>query len=138
MIRPLTSGERTVDPDASAPRTAPSRVAPGTNGHGRKGGRLGDPARAALSAEDIETCRRVLVHLREKLSEEIAALQVQEHRPVSPAEDAMLQRAIDAKRGLAYLVDRALKRMEQHTYGICAETGLPIPRWRILEQPWAG
>ena len=44
---------------------------------------------------------------------------------------------MDGERKLLREIDDALQRIEQGVYGICEQTGKPIPKARLRAQPWA-
>lgn len=44
---------------------------------------------------------------------------------------------MDGERKLLREIDYALERISNGTYGICTETGQPIPKARLEAQPWA-
>jgi DnaK suppressor protein len=44
---------------------------------------------------------------------------------------------MDSERKLLREIDEALVRIENKTYGVCEGTGKPIPKARLVAQPWA-
>ena len=44
---------------------------------------------------------------------------------------------LDSERKLLTKIDKALKRIEDGTYGICAGTNVPIKKARLEARPWA-
>ena len=53
------------------------------------------------------------------------------------AERDELYARTDAERGRLGLIDEALARMEEGTYGLCLYSGEPIPLARLRQIPWA-
>jgi len=44
---------------------------------------------------------------------------------------------LDSERKLMTKIDKALQRIEDGTYGICAGTSVPIKKARLEAKPWA-
>ncbi len=112
------------------------------------------PAEPALSAEDIEKYRRLLLHLRVSISAEVARLERDNlnnghaARPVGHTDSAsalhddswiesVSRRTIATKRVLLRDIDAALDRMARQVFGLCVNGGHPISRERLEEVPWA-
>ncbi len=113
------------------------------------------PAEPPLTAEDIESFRRLLLHLRVSISAEVARLQRDNlagegqtgrsggHGDAASAlpDDSWIQnvseRSIATKRALLRDIDGALDRMARQVYGLCIQDGHPIARERLEEVPWA-
>jgi len=113
------------------------------------------PVEPPLTAEDIESFRRLLLHLRVSISAEVARLQRDNlggegragrsggHADSASAlpDDSWIQnvseRSIATKRALLRDIDGALDRMARQVYGVCIQDGRPIARERLEEVPWA-
>jgi len=117
----------------------------------------GDPPTAHLTSKELAELRQTLENHRKKLAAEIARLQneacclgaISERGGVSERvaqgiavaaavwERALRLSAIAHKRSILHQIDRALGRIENNTYGRCAETNKAIPLARLREIPWA-
>ena len=91
---------------------------------------------------------RALVSLRNRLLEERAQRRAQVAQPLEPHSMDMADSASDqfdhdlalsemsAEQDMLYEVEAALKRILNGAYGICEETGRPIPTARLRAIPW--
>jgi RNA polymerase-binding protein DksA len=91
---------------------------------------------------------RVLQQLRERLADERAGQAAEAAEPLEPhsmdiADSATDEFDHDLALGLLsreqdalYEVDAALRRIADGTYGVCEETGKPIPSARLRAVPW--
>jgi RNA polymerase-binding transcription factor DksA len=107
-----------------------------------------DPARARHIDPQWAGHYRALVTLRQRLSEdraeELAAVAMPlESHSLSQADSAsdefdhdMLLAELSAVQDRLFEIDEALRRIENHTYGVCELTGKPIPRERLRAIPW--
>jgi DnaK suppressor protein len=104
---------------------------------------------------DLDTARKLLLAERERLQrlyeQELAALrdatdppwlsEVEQHAAVdeinSTFERELDQTLIEDLEGQLALIDAALKRVEDGTYGRCVVDGKPIPDERLRERPMA-
>jgi len=108
-----------------------------------------------LTAEELAHLRHQLLHLRQRLIDEIARLESKAigwERPgpsvrasscgsMSAAnqeawEQLLAREAVANKRSLCREVDQALARMANQTYGICVANHELIPKSHLVEIPW--
>ena len=92
--------------------------------------------------------RRVLLSLRDQLLKERAQRLNEASEPLESHSLNLADSATDefdhsfalsrlsAGQDVLYEVEEALKRIENGTYGFCAETGKPIPASRLRAVPW--
>jgi RNA polymerase-binding transcription factor DksA len=92
---------------------------------------------------------RVLLALRDRLLEERGERRSEAAQPLEPHSMDIADSATDefdhdlalaelsAEQEALFEVDEALKRIQNGTYGVCEETGTPIPAARLRAVPWA-
>ncbi len=101
-----------------------------------------------LTPEQIEKLKAELIGMREEVlkrmnSHVTDALEEQTRQPdevdqaTSDQAQAFLLRLGDKERKLYNLIQLALHKMEEGTFGICEGTGEPIPFKRLSLRPWA-
>ncbi len=102
-----------------------------------------------LSAQELETLRDRLLQERIRLLEMIRRDQKVGRGSVQEASEDLVDQAnlaynreltfslSDAERQQLHLIDEALVRFEEGTYGICKHSGLPIGPERLRVVPWA-
>ena len=110
-----------------------------------------------LSAADIERFKRLLLAKRREIVNNVSEMEgetLKQSRldasgdlssmPIHMAdigtdnyEQEFALGLMDSERKLLNEIDSALQRIEEKTYGICEGTGKPIPKARLLAQPWA-
>lgn len=109
-----------------------------------------------LGPEKLEEFRDLLLEKRKELTGDVEALRREgreESRdssarlsdvPTHPADegtDTFEQRIsrelLEDERDRLWEVDEALKRIDDGTYGVCAECGEPIEERRLHAKPWA-
>jgi DnaK suppressor protein len=84
---------------------------------------------------DLDRARERLREERERIEDALADLErvitsEKEEEAVDSARAAQLRAELEA-------VERAQKRLEEGTYGLCVESGEPIPAERLEAIPWA-
>ena len=107
------------------------------------------PARPGLSPHDLASLRKALIEEQDRLLAEyrhdLAAAQAIQVQGVEDIEDLasietdqnLLFAHSEQERKMLRLVEEALRRMDDGTYGICLMTGEPIPLDRLRQVPWA-
>lgn len=102
-----------------------------------------------LSKEDLEALRQRLLEEREKILELYRRDVRAGQKSVEEASEDLVDRAnlaynreltfslSNSERTQLRLIDKALERMEQGTYGICRHSGRPIDLARLRAVPWA-
>jgi len=115
------------------------------------------PAKSPLPKEDLKAFRRMLLEKRRDLVGDLTGIQAGTLRvnrqegsgdlssmPTHPAdlgtdnfEQEFTLGLLESERALLKEIDQALERIENGTYGVCAGTGKPIGKARLLAQPWA-
>ncbi|HZO74585.1 MAG TPA: TraR/DksA C4-type zinc finger protein [Ktedonobacteraceae bacterium] len=105
-------------------------------------------------AIDIQQMKQRLREKQAELQEQIAGLTEAHPTPVDPIEASegpqdFEETAVDFlemnqeqsvlvnEQALLTMVQRALKRIEEGTYGTCVDCGQPIPEKRLEAIPWA-
>ena len=88
----------------------------------------------------LENRRRELLAHVKQCEEELAEVQANkpaDHQDAAPWErrQAMLRGQIEEERDQLEQIDEALQRLEEGTYGICAECGQPIRKERLEARP---
>jgi len=98
-----------------------------------------------LSKQKLEEFKKILLEERTKI---LAALSEEEELYINQSEgdegdladvslnNDMLNRLSDFELEKLRLIDRALEKIEEGTYGICEGTGQPIPEARLRAVPW--
>jgi RNA polymerase-binding protein DksA len=91
---------------------------------------------------------RILISLRERLLQERRERLVEAAQPLEPhsmdsADSAtdecdhnLALAALSAEQGALYEIDTAIRRIHSGSYGVCEETGKPIPAARLKAVPW--
>jgi DnaK suppressor protein len=96
---------------------------------------------AKLHKALIEEQDRILADCRRDLSA-IQAIQVEGVEDLAElasmdVDQDLLLAYLEQDRETLLLIEEALQRMEEGTYGVCLLTGEPIPVERLREVPWA-
>ena len=113
--------------------------------------RLRPPRRAwresHLTTAELEKFRGRLLHIRQRLTDDISRLQRQTLEAESPSgdpndtdeewENLLMVGCIDNKRSLVRKIDLALRRISNKQYGICITRNELISKSRLEEVPWA-
>lgn len=98
-----------------------------------------------MSKQKLEEFKKILLEERTKI---LAALSEEEELYINQSEgdegdladvslnNDMLNRLSDFELEKLRLIDRALEKIEEGTYGICEGTGQPIPEARLRAVPW--
>ena len=98
---------------------------------------------------DAEQARELLTRERQRVEKALAGLRREpddelSHLDQHPADEATETFEDERDEGLAEslreelaAIERAERRLEQGTYGISVESGLPIPDGRLEAIPWA-
>jgi|GEM_PF-1360878 len=108
-----------------------------------------------LSEQELEAFKERLIHLRQRLVDDVGRLEMQAmhseststeteatHAPPMPSsgdeawEQLMALGAIDRKRTLIHEIDAALERIANDTYGICVVSHQAISKSLLEEIPW--
>jgi DnaK suppressor protein len=103
---------------------------------------------SGLSPDQVESLRQLLVARRQTLlreHEEHLEVRFPPSEQVSEAEEdaartnqqEMLLGLAESERALLQMVERALRKIEDGTYGLSEESGDPIPFERLRAVPWA-
>ena len=105
-------------------------------------------ADAELSPEQVQELRRQLEqrraellrghaeHLDVRFSPGDAVSEAEEDAARTNEQETLLELA-EAERGLLTLIERALRKVEDGTYGVSEESGEPIGVERLRAVPWA-
>lgn len=106
-------------------------------------------ASPGLSPDEIASLRKALIEEQDRLfagyRHDLAAAQAIQVEGVEDLED-LASMEIDQDRLFAHseqerdtlrLIEEALRRMDEGTYGLCLLTGEPIPIERLRQVPWA-
>ncbi len=132
-------------------RPVESGAAASSEGGGGKPKRV---SRSPLSGEEIDAYRRLLIHKRAEIAGDVSAMEEEalsgggsgslSHTPQHMAEqgtdtfDQSLSLDLAAsQRKLIKEIDEALERIDNGTYGVCVDMGVPIGKTRLDAKPWA-
>lgn len=96
---------------------------------------------ASLRKSLIEEQERLLAEYRRDLAAARAiqpggAEDFEDHASIEIDRD-LLHSLSDQERETLRLIEEALRRMDEGTYGVCQLTGEPIPLERLRQVPWA-
>lgn len=111
-------------------------------------------SRSPLSADEVDAYRRLLIHKRAEIAGDVSAMEEEaltgggsgslSHTPQHMAEqgtdtfDQSLSLDLAAsQRKLIKEIDEALERIDNGTYGVCTDMGVPIGKTRLDAKPWA-
>ncbi|MFN3603353.1 MAG: TraR/DksA family transcriptional regulator [Leptonema sp. (in: bacteria)] len=98
-----------------------------------------------LSKKKLEEFKKLLLEERarilQQLSEEETTYKIAEETDEADIADILINNDIldklsDLDLEKLKLIDKALEKIEQGTYGICEGTGKPIPEQRLQAIPW--
>ena len=106
-----------------------------------------------LTRKDLNQYRKLLLEKRQEIIGDVESLQTEaknnnggnlSHMPVHMAdvgsdnyEQEFTLGLVESERKLLGEINEALARMENRTYGVCLERGVPIGRPRLDAKPWA-
>lgn len=110
-----------------------------------------------LSADDIKQFKETLLEKRHEILNSVSEMEDETLRksrldasgdlssmPIHMAdlgtdnyEQEFALGLMDSERKMLHEIDSALQRIEDGAYGICEATGQPIPKARLIAQPWA-
>lgn len=108
--------------------------------------------KTGLSKKDLEYFRRLLLEKRAEIVGSVEGMQEarnsgggeSSHMPLHMAdvgsehfEQEFNLGLMESEKKLVVEIDEALMRMQSGTYGVCIESGKPIPRARLEIKPWA-
>lgn len=108
--------------------------------------------KTGLSKRDLEHFRQILLEKRAEILGDVEGLEhhrtagngEMSHMPLHPAdvgsdhyEQEFNLGLMQSEKKLLREIDEALLRIQKGTYGVCFESGKPIPRARLEIKPWA-
>lgn len=104
------------------------------------------PKKRKMPVKERREFRAMLMGLKERLVEQIAALRndsLTRHEPINPEEDGTVAfdrqfalNLVSTERESLFEIDDALRRIEEHTYGVCEECGELIGESRLRALPF--
>lgn len=99
-----------------------------------------------MNTEFLDKIKVKLLAEKERVDGKIADLTAPENREANPdwddtandaIEDVEQESLLRIYRGLQERVEAALTRIEDGTYGLCADCQTPIPEENLEKEPWA-
>ena len=104
---------------------------------------------AKVSKKELERYRRLLDEKKSSLSQEIAKTRSAEEETTEESTQDIADKAVssytreflysltDGERGTLLQIDEALVRVDEGSYGFCANCGQPMAEKRLTAVPWA-